>query len=102
MNEKTEAAIRAILKTDPDYNAIVADTALQVLKGRSAAGLKAVEKFDEVLSREKVAEILNVSVRTVDNYVRRGELRKVRGLTMKRSLGISAISLKDFLSRHSS
>jgi hypothetical protein len=99
MNKKTEDAVRAVLKTDPDYNPIEVDAALQILKGKKAAALKAVEKFDEVLPREKVADILNVSVRTVDNYVRRGELRKIRGSTMSRALGISSVSLRDFLSR---
>lgn len=99
MNERTEEAVRAVLKNDPDYDALATDAALQILKGKGACALKAVDKFDEVLTREQVAEILKVSVRTVDNYVRRGELRKIRGAKMSRALGVSGISLKNFLSR---
>lgn len=95
MDDKIENAVRAVLKIDPDYNPILTDTAVNVLKGRTAASMRKVDKFDHVVPRKKVAEILGIHVNTVDRLVRLGHLKRVRGSGMK-GLGISAESLRAF------
>lgn len=96
MNPKIETAVRAVLKVDPEYNPALTDAAVDILKGRSAAALRKVDRFDHVVPRKKVAEILHVHVTTVDRLVRLGHLKRVHGTGTHKGLGISAESLRAF------
>lgn len=98
MNEKVENAVRSVLKLDPEFDAIRADAAINVLKGRSIAGMREVEKIDHVMSRQEVASALKKDVHVVDALARRGLLRKIPG-TGKRAFGISAVSLRDYMAK---
>lgn len=98
MNERTENAVRAVLRTDPDYNPLLTDAAVAVLKGKSPATLQQVEKLDHVISRQQAAQVLNVHINTIDRLARLGQLKRVRGSGMK-ALGISAESLRAFEAR---
>lgn len=95
MNDKMETAVRSVLKLDPEYDANRTDAAIQVLKGRSVAGMRKVEKFDHVMKRKEVADLLEIDVHTVDALVRRGALRRIPPKA-KRALGISAVSVKEY------
>ena len=95
MNDKMENAVRSVLKLDPEFDPIRADEAIQVLKGRSLASMRAVEKLDHVVSRAQAAIDLRVDVHSIDAFVRKGKLRRIMG-TGSRALGISAISLKAY------
>lgn len=98
MNEKIEQAVRAVLKLDPNYNPHRTDAAIQVLKGRSVAGMRKVEKLDHVMTRAEVASNLHIGVHRVDALVRAGSLRRIPP-GAKRALGISAMSLKEYQER---
>lgn len=98
MNEKVEDAVRSVLKLDPEFDAIRADAAIRVLKGHTVAGMRKVEKLDHIMTREQVASALERNVHIVDALARKGLLRRIPG-TGKRALGISAMSVKEFLER---
>ena len=94
MNDKLEEAVRAVLKLDPEYDPLKADAAIQVLKGKTIAGMREVEKFDHVMKRREVADLLRVDVHTIDAYVRQKKLRRIPATG--RAIGISAISVKEY------
>lgn len=97
MNDKMETAVRSVLKLDPEYDAIRTDAAIQVLKGKSVAGMRKVEKLDHVMKRKAVAELLEIDIHTVDAFVRQGKLRRIP--PTGRALGISAVSVKEYQER---
>lgn len=98
MNEKVENAVRSVLKLDPEFDAMRADAAINVLKGRTVAGMRKVEKIDHVMSRQEVASALGKNVHVVDKLARDGLLRRIPG-TGKRAFGISAVSFKEYMER---
>ena len=94
MNEKVETAVRSVLKLDPEYDAIRTDAAIQVLTGKTVAGMRKVEKFDHVMKRREVADLLKIDIHTVDAFVRQKKLRRIP--EKGRALGISAVSVKEY------
>lgn len=92
MNEKMENAVRSVLKLDPDYSLERTDAAIQVLKGKSLAGMRQVEKLDYAVSRQQAAASLLVGVHRVDQLVREGKLKRIPP-NAKRASGISAASV---------
>lgn len=96
MNDKMENAVRSVLKLDPDFDPVKADAAIDVLKGRSLAGVRQVDKLDRVLKRKEVArDFLHCDVHHVDLLVRQGHLRRIPP-NAKRALGISMRSVKEY------
>ena len=95
MKRATESAARALYKSDETINPKLIDPSLDVLKGKTAAGMIIGRKLDPVLSRRKVAEILSRSTKSVDRYCREGRLERVLGSGGK-AIGIRASSVRKF------
>ena len=98
--EHTRKAVEAILAADPSITKGQAKAALDVLTGRTAAGLAVDAPTDRALTRRQVAEILGVKPHTVSDYARDGKIKAFRfGDKGKRAAGYSAESVKRFMAR---
>lgn len=95
MNEKVETAVRSVLKLDPEFDAAKAEAAIDVLKGRTLAAMRKVERLDPVIKRKEAAKLLKVGVHRVDELVREGKLRRMPP-GAKRASGISTESVLEY------
>ena len=97
MREETKQALVSVLKRDPDFTP---ETVNQFIAGGvEFAGRVPVEICGgRILSRVQVANILRCSVATVDNYAKRGWLRRVFLPGSKRARGFSESSVRELQS----
>lgn len=98
MRRETEKAMRALARTDETIHPKLVDPAMDILRGRTAAGaVLAGGKLDPILKRAQVAKILGVTPVTVDRYCRLGLLRRVKPTKRSaRAIGISSESVREF------
>lgn len=101
MNATTETIVIATLAGDASVSPQERQAVLDILKGKTAAGLTNPQPLDRVLTRVQVAEILNCSTKTVTRYARRGIIRPLcLGEKSKRaSGGYSEASVREALAR---
>ena len=93
-----ETATRALWQSDPSISEAQVKAALDVLKGRTSAGLVVSAPIDRALTRQQVAELLNVKPHTVTDYVRKGLIRAFRfGAKGKLASGYSAESVRELM-----
>jgi hypothetical protein len=91
----TEEFMQAYLGATEEQRA----AALAALQGRTAAGLANPEPIDRILSPEAVAEILNLTTRSLRSYARRGEIKRAYLSGNKRGWGYWESSVRDFQKR---
>lgn len=100
MLNSTKTAVAAILQTDPSITREQIKAALNVLNGRTSAGLAVDAPTDRSLTRQQTAEILGVKPHTVSDYARKGLIRAFRfGKQGKLASGYSAESVRALLER---
>lgn len=100
MMQSTKTAVVAILRADPSITREQANTALDALEGRTAAGLAVDAPTDRALTRQQAAEILGVKPATVTAYARKGLIKAFRfGAKGKLASGYSAESVKRLMAR---
>ena len=99
MTKHTRAALVAIMQGDPELDTATIEAALDVLDGKTAAGIApAVSTIDRGLTRRQVAEILCCSTHTVTHYAKRGKIRPIAlGADGKRARLYSAESVRNFM-----
>lgn len=71
--------------------------ALDVLQGKTAAGLTDARPIDRVLSPAAVAELANLSTRSLRTYARRGKIKRANFGSGKRCWGYTESSVREFL-----
>ena len=101
MLQCTKQAIVAIAKTDPSISADQMERALAALEGetqeRSVLDVINKEPIDRLLSVGQVAEILNLSTKSVLRYCKNGLLRRIVRRGGKRATGILESSVRAFV-----
>lgn len=95
MKKITETAARALYKADETINPRLIDPSFDVLRGKTAAGWIVGKKIEPVLKRRQVAELIGLSLKSVDRYCRAGVLVRVKGLG-GRYIGITSASVRKF------
>ncbi len=86
MTEQVRKMFYALCSTDPTINPENIPTALAVLAGNGG-------EEERILSRAEVAKMLGCTIRSVDNYCKRGFFRKVNFGASRRGNGILASSV---------
>ena len=101
MLQCTKQAIVAIAKTDPSISADQMERALAALEGetqeRSVLDVINKEPIDRLLSVGQVAEILNLSTKSVLRYCKNGLLRRIVRRGGVRATGILESSVRAFV-----
>lgn len=94
-----EAALAAVVTADPTVTPERVKNALAALDGVTAAdmGLARSEPIPRVLSAETVAELMNVSTRSLRTYARKGLIRRASFKDGTRANGFWESSVRDFL-----
>lgn len=92
------AAFTALLQADPTINQDKAKRLLEIYDGTSEDSGHAPLNLDRVVPFAEAATIVRRDKRTLRNWARRGALRFIYG-TGHRAIGVSAASLRDFMSR---
>lgn len=96
MNATTRNAVVTLLRADPTVRPESIQPAVDLLDGKAELPKdKQREPLDRVLTRRQVAELLQCTQRTIDNYVNMGLIRRV-GIK-GRALGISESSVREFM-----
>jgi len=75
--------------------------ALDALKGNTAAGLASTKPLPRVISAKALAELANVSTRSLRRYAQQGLLKTAHFATGKRGWGYTEESVRAFLERAS-
>lgn len=75
--------------------------ALDALKGNTAAGLTSDKPLPRVISAKALAEIANVTTRSLRRYAKQGLLKTAHFATGKRGWGYTEESARAFLERAS-
>ena len=101
MLQCTKQAIVAIAKTDPSISADQMERALAALEGetqeRSVLDVINKEPIDRLLSVGQVAEIQNLSTKSVLRYCKNGLLRRIVRRGGVRATGILESSVRAFV-----
>lgn len=105
MNQPAKAIITAALAAataaDPNITKEQAQAAIAVLDGATAAGLADPTPIGRILSPQAVAELTNLTTRSLRSYARRGEIKRAYLGSGKRCWGYTEASVRDFLKRAS-
>ena len=95
MRQATQSAVQVMLQNDPTVDNRLIGPALDLLKGKTAMELL-MKDVDRTISRRQAAEILNCSLRSIDELGRRKKIKKVRLLGKRRGNGYSLQSVRLF------
>ncbi len=91
-------AFLALLQADPTINQDKAKRLMAIYDDKGKDSGLAPLDLDRVVSFAEAATIVRRDKRTLRNWARRGALRFIYG-TGHRAIGVSAASLRDFMSR---
>lgn len=91
-------AFAALLQADPTIDQDKAKRLLAIYDGTSEGAVLPPLDLDRVVPFAEAATIVRRDKRTLRNWARRGALRFIYG-TGHRAIGVSAASLRDFMSR---
>ena len=92
------AAFTAFLRADPTVDQAKAERLLAVYDGKAEESCLSPLNLDRVIPFAEAASIVRRDQRTLRNWARRGVLRFIYGAG-RRAIGVSATSLRDFMSR---
>ena len=103
MNQPAKAIITAALAAataaDPNITKEQAQAAIAVLDGATAAGLADPTPIGRILSPQAVAELTNLTTRSLRSYARRGDIKRAYLSGNKRGWGYWESSVRDFQKR---
>lgn len=95
MKQATKDSVKTLLLNDPTVDNRNIGPALDVLSGRTTVQIFA-GTVDYTLSRRQAAEILGVSLRTLDELGKKGLIKKAWLLGQKRARGYSLQSVRKY------
>ena len=97
MKQATKDSVQTILLNDPTVDNRNIGPALDVLSGRTTVQIFA-GTVDYTLSRRQAAELLGVSLRTLDSLGKKGLIKKAWLLGRTRARGYSLQSVREYQS----
>ena len=93
MRIETENAVRSIVMTDTDITRDMMERAIVILRGQ----IQSEEDMIHVMKRKDVMQLLSVTRRTLDYYLKQGYLERVYGCGKKNAIGVTRESVVRFL-----
>lgn len=96
MQQATKNAVKTILRNDPTVDNRNIDPAMDVLSGKLAVQMAYAGLVDPTVSRTVAANMIGISVRTVDYLGKKGKLKRRFVEGEHRAHGYSLASIRKY------